>query len=102
MEKDFISNYMAIKNMTFEEMLAFIDYVYTTGLNDGMYAAGLDEDEKADIIGSCPYNSEWLSDEAEDATRHIFSDDGDEYLPNAFTKSILRVSGIVPDDIGNN
>lgn len=51
MEKDFISNYMAIKNMAFEEMAAFIDYVYTTGLNDGMYAAGLDEDEQADIIG---------------------------------------------------
>jgi hypothetical protein len=95
-EKNFANNYEAIKDMTFEELTVFLDYVYTTGLNDGMYAAGLENesDEQMEIIGDCPYNEEWLSYEAEDATRHIFTEDNDVFLPEAFVKSVMRITGI--------
>lgn len=96
-EKDFVSNYEAIKNMSPEEMAYFLDCVYTTGINDGTYSA--DHENDYDIMCNCPYNKKWLASPAEDATRYVFAEDNDEYIPDALVKSILRVAGINPNDI---
>lgn len=91
-QKNVLTNLSAIQKMSSEEMAAFLDYVYTTGLNDGMYIAGLldDSDEKNTVIDNCPYNEEWLWSEAEDATRRVFDENGEAYLPEFFVKSVLR------------
>lgn len=96
-EKDFISNYEAIRNMSPEEMTYFLDCVYTTGINDGMYSA--DHEGDCDIADCCPYNRKWLDAPAEDATRYVFAEDNDEYIPDALVKSVLRAAGINSDDI---
>ncbi len=54
-EKDFISNYMAIKSMSTEELAYFLDCVYLTGLNDGTY---ITENQELDIADNSPYNEE--------------------------------------------
>lgn len=99
-KKDFISNYEAIKNMSSEEMAYFLDCVYITGINDCTYSS--DHENECDIVESCPYNKKWLASPAEDATRYVFSEDNDEYLPDALVNSILRVAGITPDDISQD
>ncbi len=98
-EKDFISNYMAIKNMSPDEMAYFLDCVYLTGLNDGTYTA--DNENESDITDNCPYSKEWLERPAEDATQLVFSDDGDAYIPDALKKSVFRIAGINPDNVGS-
>ncbi|MDE7105121.1 MAG: hypothetical protein K2O36_04495 [Ruminococcus sp.] len=91
-----ISNYDAIRNMSAYEMYVFLDHVYTTGINNGMYVERLesDSDEHNDISEDCPYNEEWLSSPAEEATKYVFDENGDTYLPDAFVKSVFRNAGI--------
>lgn len=96
-KKDFISNYDAIKNMSPEQMTYFLECVYTTGINDGTYSA--DHETETVVIETCPYNKKWLASPAEDATRYVFAEDNDEYIPKALVKSILRTSGINSEDI---
>lgn len=95
--KKYANNFEAIKAMSVEELEALLDYIYTTGLNDGSYAAKLDDEEKKmDILGNNPYNKDWLCAEAEAATEQIFTDDDDENLPEAFLFSFFRCAGINP------
>ena len=95
-EKNIPTNLSAIQKMSSEKMAVILDYIYTTGLNDGMYIACLpdDSDEKNAILDNCPYNEEWLWSEAEDATRHVFDENGAAYLPEFFVKSVTRSAGI--------
>lgn len=99
-EKNSITNYEAIKKMSPEEMAYFLDCVYITGINDGTYSA--DHEGECDIIENCLYNKKWLDSPAENATQYVFAEDGDEYIPEALVKSILRIAGISPDDISQN
>ena len=85
-----MNNYEAIKNMTPEELEIFLDQVYLTGFNTAIYSQ--DADDK-------PYNMDWLKQSAEDATKHIFAEDGDSYMLDALTKAIFRLAGIATDDI---
>ncbi len=91
---DITTNLSEMQKMSSEEMSVILDYIYTTGLNDGMYIAGLpdDSDEKNAILDNCPYNEEWLLSEAEESTRYVFDENGDAYLPDAFVKSMLRAT----------
>lgn len=94
-ENKLSSNYDAIRNMSLDEMAVFLDYVYTTGLNNGLYAAqSQDNDEHDSLLDSTPYDKEWLSDNAEEATEKVFDDNGDAFLPNAFVKATFRCAGI--------
>lgn len=102
MKKEFMSNLDAIKNMSLDEMAYFLDCVYATGLNDGIYFAKLsDKGDDSDVLDECPYSEEWLSDEAEKATRCVFSDDGDANLPDFFVKAVFRVAGLDYDNTEN-
>lgn len=94
-----MTNYEAIRQMTPEQMEAFLDNVLLTGLNTGMYVAKLPEesDERMDALDNNPYDEKWLTADAEDATQYVFADDGDLYLPDALCDVIMRVTGIDPD-----
>ncbi|MEG1546818.1 MAG: hypothetical protein RR371_06175 [Bacteroides sp.] len=85
--------------MSQEQMEAFLDSVLLTGLNTGTYAASLDKDseEYLETLDTNPYDAEWLSEEAEEATALVFADDGDLYLPNALCEVIFKTTGITPD-----
>ena len=93
-----MTNYEAIIRMSAEQMEAFLDHVLLTGLNLGMHAAGLDEAEQEEILDANPYNKAWLAADAEDATKLVFAEDGDIYLPDALTAAIFKITGISPDE----
>lgn len=93
-----MNNYEAIMKMSKEQLEIFLDNVYLTGLNTGMYTSTLNEDEKLDELENNPYSIDWLNEDAEKATRLVTDDeDNDYFLPNALTRAILRCAGI---DIG--
>ncbi len=89
-----MNNYEAIKEMGFEELEIFLDHVYLTGLNNGMYASRLEGDAMDAILGENPYSSQWMLSEAEEATRYTFAEDGDLLLPDALVQAILRCTGM--------
>lgn len=96
-----MDNFDAIKRMDKVQLEAFLDQVYLTGLNTGMYAAALpsDSDEQADILDRNPFSEAWLSSEAEQATLGTIAEDGDEYILDALATAVLRSAGIsVPEE----
>ena len=93
-----MTNYEAIIQMSAEQMEVFLDYVLLTGLNLGMHAARLSEVEQGEFLDTNPYNKAWLAADAEDATRLVFAEDGDIYLPDALTAAILKITDISPDE----
>ena len=85
-----MDNYEAIMKMDREHLAAFLDDVYVTGLNNGMYAAAQSEEVQDQILDG----EEWLAAAAEDATLYKRADDGDVYLLNASVAATLRLAGI--------
>ena len=90
-----MNNYDAILEMTPKQMRTFLDHVYLTGMNNGLYIARLDDEEAGDFDPDC-YTLGWLFSPAEDATSKVFAEDGDAYLPQALTEAIFRNAGIDP------
>lgn len=99
-----MDNYEAIKNMDRIAMENFLDQVYLTGLNSGMYAAGRadDDEEQSALLDENPFSGAWLTDEAEAATVGTPAGDGDEYLLNALVTAIFRSAGIVLSEEDEN
>lgn len=95
-----ISNYDAIRRMSVEELAHFLDNVYLTGLNNGMYAERLQsEEEKLDVLDEFPYDENWLTAPAEPATMQPFGETGDDdELTEAFVKSVTRGLDIEDDE----
>lgn len=94
-----MNNYEAITTMTPQQMEVFLDSVLLTGANLATYAASMENgsDEQLAVLDANPYNADWLSSEAEDATKYVFSDDNDIYLPDALCHAIFNATGIQPD-----
>lgn len=91
-----MTNFEAILQMDATKLETFLDHVYLTGLNTGMYAATLEEAEQEAVLDSNFYDMKWLLSEAEDATRLVFAEEGDTYMPQALTMAVLRSAGIDP------
>ena len=89
-----MNNYEAIMNMDAEHFADLLDDIYLTGLNNGLYAASLREDERERILDEFPYNINWLSEDAEEATLYKTAEKDDFFLLNACAKSILRLANI--------
>ena len=81
-----MTNYEAIIKMIPERMEHFLDQVYLAGLNTGMYAATHEDDS---VLDDNPFDSRWLSEQAEAATALGFAEDGDGYILNALTEAVL-------------
>lgn len=90
-----MTNYDAILRMTPEQMESFLDQIYLTGLNTGLYAARQEED---DLLEDNPFGSWWLRQPAEEATRSSPDLDGEEFLLSALVKAIFRNAGISLED----
>ena len=86
-----MTNYEAVLKMTPQRMEHFLDQVYLTGLNTGMYAATHEDDS---VLDDNPFDARWLSEQAEAATALGVAEDGDTYILTALTKAILRSAGI--------
>ena len=58
-----MDNYDAIKRMGKTQLETFLDQVYLTGVNSGMYAATLsnDSEEQAMLLDENPFSEKWLS-----------------------------------------
>ena len=94
-----MTNYEAIKNKTPEALEYILDSIYVAGLNNGLYAAGLEEGAKLDeILDNNPFDLEWLQSEAENATRYVTAEDGDLYVLEALVQAILR-NAVVAEEI---
>lgn len=91
-----MDNYEAIMKMDRAQLEIFLDNVYCAGLNNGMYATRLTDDEADKILEVNPFDMKWLTDDAEPATLCVKSDD-DEYLLNALVKAVFRNAEIAPD-----
>ena len=88
-----MTNYEAIKHMTMEQLEIFLDHVYLTGMNNALYLSRMTEDEAADFQYET-YDHPWLVSEAEEATKYVFDDDGDMFMPEYLVKAIFRNVGI--------
>nr|QGT51130.1 hypothetical protein Firmicute1046_2060 [uncultured Firmicutes bacterium] len=91
-------NYEAIMKMTILQLEAFLDGVYCTGLNTGLYAARLEDVESYDILDENPFSVEWLTAEAEPAVLTSNRDSEDKECLNALTKAVLRNANIEYDE----
>ena len=91
-----MDNFDAIKRMDKTQLETFLDQVYLTGVNSGMYAATLsnDSEEQAMLLDENPFSEKWLSSEAEQATMGTMAEDGDEYILDALATAVLRSVGI--------
>ena len=91
-----MDNYDAFKRMNKTQLETFLDQVYLTGVNAGMYAATLsnDSEEQAMLLDENPFSEKWLSSEAEQATMGTMAEDGDEYILDALATAVLRGAGI--------
>lgn len=85
-----MNNYEAIMQMSREQLEDFLDDVYCTGLNTGVYASRQPEEQEEKILGEKPFDGKWLSDNAEPATLCKAAEDGDTYLLKSFVKALLR------------
>lgn len=85
-----MTNYEAIIRMSPAWMESFLDQVYLAGLNTGMHAAGLPEEEQDELLDDSPFDASWLVADAESA---LVSDD-DEYLISPLVEAIVRMLGI--------
>ena len=65
-----MNNFDAIGHLDVEKMENFLDQVFLTGLNTGMYAATLNDtpEVQAELLDRNPFDLAWLSAEAEKAT----------------------------------
>lgn len=90
-----MDNYEAIMKMDRKQLADFLDDVYVTGLNNGMYAATREKEEEQDLIlREFPYDEKWLASDAEAATLCKEAEDGDDHIPKACAKAILRLADI--------
>lgn len=91
-----MNNYEAIKRMNLSELESFMDQVYLTGVNNGMYAASLQNgsEEQLSVLEETPFNEAWLVKDAEDAALCLPADDGDEYIFDELAAAVLRKAGI--------
>lgn len=86
-----MTNYEAIIRMTPERMEQFLDQVYLTGLNNGMYVAKHDDDEILDLN---PCDDCWVAALTKEVTEFGFDEEGDEYMLYALVEAIFRNAGI--------
>lgn len=94
-----MDNYEAIMKMSKQQLEDFLDGVYCTGLNDGMYATRLPEDKADEILAKNPYGEEWLSSPAEKAVLQDNPKDEEKYMLDSLAAAVLRNAGI--DEQGN-
>lgn len=94
-----MDNYEVITKMNREQLENFLDGVYCTGLNDGMFATRLPEDEADEILAKNPYGAEWLSAPAEKAVLQDNPKDEEKYMLDSLAAAVLRNAGI--DEHGN-
>ena len=85
-----MTNYQAIIQMNPDWMASFLDQVYLAGLNTGMHAAGVPEEEQDELLDYSPFDASWLVADADSA---LVSDD-DDYLISPLVEAIVRMLGI--------
>lgn len=89
-----MTNFEAIQRMSPDELEHFLNCVYDTGLNNGVYSETNGDDiDNGDVLGS-PYDKLWLLADAEPATVKPLTGNGDSNIPNACAKAILRNAGV--------
>lgn len=94
-----MTNYEAILRMTPEQLAAFLDDVMLTGIQTGLYAAGLRGDAQGAVLGETPFDGAWLSRDAEGATRTEVDLNGDLMLSAALARATFRLAGIEEADL---
>ena len=94
-----MNNYEAIMQMDKQQLEDFLDGVYCTGLNVGMFATRLPEEEAAEILAENPYGCKWLSASAEKAVLQVNPKNKEKYMLDALVAALFRNAGM--DEHGN-
>lgn len=84
-----MTNHEAILAMDIDKLGVFLNHIYLTGVNNGVFAMSHEEEDLAKLTEN-PYGSEWLKSEADDATTIVYDESGELYLPDELVQSILR------------
>lgn len=84
-----MKNYEAILAMDTDKLGVFLNHVYLTGVNNGVFAMS-HEDKDLTTLTENPYGLVWLKSEADEATTIVYDDSDELYLPDELVKSILR------------
>lgn len=92
-----MTNYEGILKMSQKQLERLLDGVYCTGLNNGMYALRLSEEEAASLLEKNPFNEAWLREPAEKAVLQKSTKKEDEYLLDALATAIFNNAGIDTD-----
>lgn len=99
-----MNNYEAIMKMSKEQLADFLDSVYITGLNNGIFSANTDNETlNNEILDSNPFDLNWLNDIAEQGV--LNQDDipqDDKILLDALVQSIFRCADIDENLLNNN
>ena len=83
-----MDNYEAITKMTRQQLTRFLDDVYVTGINTGLYAAETKtQEERYALLDGFPYDEMWLASDAGAALC-----DGDSIV-NESAEAALRLAG---------
>lgn len=97
-----MQNYEAIMKMSVSQLEAFLDEVYCTGLNTGLYAARLEDLESSDILDDNPFSMEWLTDEAEPAVLPTNTLDEERDCLSAYVKAVFQNADIPYHEEGDD
>ena len=93
-----MKNYEAIKNLTHEQLVKFLDQVFLTGLNTGYHSL-----VDPDIHDGNPFDIDWLNAEVEEHPSLVEDETGEGLIIGPLAKVILRIAEfdaeLIPDDI---
>lgn len=93
-----MTNFEAIKNLTFEQLEKLLDQVFLTGFNTG-YQSVVDPD----IHDGNPFNEEWLSAEVDESHSLVENEAGEGLIIEPLVSVLKRIvefdADAIPDDI---
>jgi hypothetical protein len=93
-----MTNFIAFKNFTFEQLEKFLDQVFLTGYNTG-YQSLVDPD----IHDGNPFDENWLSAEVDESHSLVENEDGEELIIEPLVSVIERIIEFdvdtIPEDI---
>ena len=93
-----MTNYEAIKNLTPEQLVKFLDQVFLTGFNTGYHSLA-----DPDIHDGNPFHENWINADAENSPVLVEDESGEELIIEQLADVVMRIVEFdvdnIPEDI---